>query len=63
MDALLSDLWGKPFVLTDVLTIELVPIDLLNDVFVDVCIGMLDDMEIIVVAPTVITVEFAPPVS
>ena len=55
----LSDLWGKTFVLTDVLTIGVLAINALDGVLVDVGVDMLTDVELIVVARTAVTVEFA----
>ena len=49
--------------LTDVLIIDVLAINALGDALVDVGAGMLTDIEVIVVVPTVITVEFFPPVS
>ena len=49
--------------LTDMPTIDVLAINALGGVLVDVGAGMLTDIEVAVVVPTVITVKFAPPVS
>ena len=49
--------------LRDMFTIDLRPNDTFASVLFDAGAGMLDDMEIVVVAPKAVIVEFAPPLS
>ena len=57
-----SDVWGGMFIInmiTDALTIDVLVINSLADALVDIGVDMLADVDIIVVTPTVIGVEFA----